>query len=291
MNPPIRVSFALLACGLFALVSTFANSQRPRVRWNAPPDEWHWNIPEKIRGFTHGLVHSKSMNRTVGYNISLPPSYMKESKRRYPVVYYLHGASGSELSAYELGDVVRRLNRAGKIGDVIYVFPNGGHFSKYRDWDKGNVKAETFIIRELIPYIDKTYRTIATREGRALCGFSMGGDGALRFAFKYPDLFCAAASMSAAIDWGAPRGGSDTIFAHSRKHVAKIRGKTGLMMVVGANDRLARSHKRLTAHLDELKIPYRFQSLPGIGHNLGAIKKKSGDEIVLMLAKHYAKAK
>lgn len=289
MSRPRLVKCCILVT-CFASIPHCAEAQRPRVKWNAPPEDWHWSIPEKIGGMVHGTVDSQSMKRKVGYNIYLPPSYKSSSGKRYPVVYYLHGASGSELSAYELGDVVRRLIKQEKIGDVIYVFPNGGHFSKYRDWDKGNVKAETLIIRELIPHIDKTYRTIAKREGRALSGWSMGGDASLRFVFKYPEMFCAAATMSAAIDWGAGRGNIDTIFAHSKKNVEKVRNKAGLMMVVGEKDGLSRSHKRLVSHLDGLKIKYSFETHPGVGHNLGAIKKKSGEAIVLMLAKHYAKA-
>lgn len=278
--------------GLVALcLLTPSEAQRPQVRWNAPPQEWTWNIPEKIPGIVHGTTKSQSMQREVGYNVWLPPGYETAKEKRYPVVYYLHGASGSELSAIEMGDLVKRLHRQGKIGDVLYVFPNGGHFSRYRDWEEGNVKAEIWIVKELVPHIDQTYRTIAKREGRASCGWSMGGDGALRFACQYPDLFCAAASFSAAIDWGADRDGSDGIAAHCKTNLEKIRGKTGLLLVVDENDDLFKNYQRLLPELDKLKIPYEFQSLPGVGHNLGAIKAKYGETAVLMLAKNYAPAK
>jgi len=277
-------------CCLSVFNPSAANAQQPEVERDPPPEEWQWVIPEKIQGMVHGTVKSESMNREVGYNIYLPPSYESSKDRRYPVVYYLHGASGSEKSAYE-GAVVQRLICEGKLGDVIYVFPNGGHFSKYRDWDDANVKAETFIIRELIPYIDKTYRTIATREGRALTGWSMGGDASLRFAFKYPDMFCAAATVSAAIDWGASADDPDTIFAHSKRNVEKIRDRIGLMLVVGEGDELFAPHQRLTPHLKDLKIEHDFRSYPGIGHDLGEMKQMCEEDIVLMLAKHYAAAR
>jgi endo-1,4-beta-xylanase len=288
----LLLTVIVLTC-LPSLFQSAAHAQRPQVRWNAPPEEWHWNIPEQIPGMIHGTVASKSMNREVGFNIYLPPGYdtsdaANPNNSRYPVVYYLHGASGSELSAYELGDVVRRLVDSGKIDEVIYVFPNGGHFSRYRDWDDANVKAETFIIKELIPHIDRTYRTITSRKGRALCGWSMGGDASLRFACKYPDMFCAAATMSAAIDWGADADDADTIFAHSKKHAKILASQTGFMMVVGEDDRLYAAHQRLLPHFDQLDIKYDFASHPDVGHNLGTIKQKSGEDIVLMLARHYA---
>lgn len=283
--PAPRVLFACFIC----LPACIANAQQERVRRNAPPEEWRWNIPDEIPGFVHATVHSDSMDRDVGYNIYLPPGYESDTDRRYPVVYYLHGASGSELSAHELGHVVRKLREEEKIGDVTYVFPNGGHFSRYRDWEDANVKAETWIIRELIPHIDATYRTIDAREGRALCGWSMGGDAALRFAFKYPEMFCAAATMSAAIDWNAD--GEDTIFGNSERNVERIRGRTGLLLVVGEEDRLFRLHQRLLPHLNRLEIDYEFKSLPGIGHNLGLIKEEAGEQVVLMLAGQYAAAR
>jgi endo-1,4-beta-xylanase len=64
----------------------------------------------------------------------------------------------------------------------------------YVDWKDGSAPMETIIVKELVPHIDATYRTIATREGRLLDGYSMGGYGAARLGFKYHDLFLAVAS-------------------------------------------------------------------------------------------------
>ncbi len=72
---------------------------------------------------------------------------------------------------------------------AIMVIPNGGKRSEYRDWEPQKVLPETFIIRELIPYIDANYRTIKDRRGRWVEGMSMGGNGSLKFALKFPDLF------------------------------------------------------------------------------------------------------
>ena len=77
---------------------------------------------------------------------------------------------------------------------TIYVFPNGGEVSHY-DYPKRKSFGETALIQELIPLIDRTYRTIASRGGRSLEGFSQGGRAAARYVFKYPGLFGSAAPM------------------------------------------------------------------------------------------------
>ena len=139
------------------------------------PESWTWVVEKDFPGYTHLVLESASMKRKMGVNLFLPPSYESSADRRYPVVYYLHGATGTESSVYDLGDVVQRGLREGRLAETIYVFPNAGHYSGYRDWPDKNIKAETWIIAELIPYIDAHYRTIDAREGRALCGWSMGG--------------------------------------------------------------------------------------------------------------------
>ena len=82
-----------------------------------------------------------------------------------------------------------------KLAPVIVVFVNGGRRSYYADGADGKILAETTIIRELIPHIDGTFRTIPEKACRVLHGFSMGGFGALKLAMKYPGLFCAALSF------------------------------------------------------------------------------------------------
>jgi enterochelin esterase-like enzyme len=283
------LAFALIAAATF--VSTQAQNPVPPPRLKAPdrdPATWNWVVPEKIPGVTHATLMSASMKREIGFNVYLPPAYEKSPSLRFPVVYYLHGASGSERSALEFGDLVRRAIAGGEIGDVIYVFPNAGHYGGYRDWPDGRVMAETWIIKELIPHIDATHRTIAAREGRALSGWSMGGGGSLRFVLKYPEMFCAAATLSAALGYNENEG--DTAAAHAKDHADAVRGKTGLFMVVGEDDGLYARHKPFLEELDALKITYTFKSQSSVGHNLGRMKELYGAEAVRFLAQHYAKA-
>lgn len=264
-------------------------SQAADTRRN--PETWKWIVPEKIDGCIHGTVFSKSMNREIGYHVFLPPSYAKNSEKEYPVVYYLHGAGGSEASAKAFVWAVRGAIRAGKIGDVIYVFPNGGTRSGYRDWPDGKVKAETWIIKELIPHIDRTYRTISSREGRALTGWSMGGGGSLRFAMKYPEKFCAAATMAAALTTRVPSDPADTAPAHLEKNLQAIRGRTGLWMAVGEEDFLYKGNVAFSERLKDLKVEHTFHTVPGVGHKLGELNKRFAREVVAMLAESYAAAR
>lgn len=286
-RPPICIGITLTS--ILFLTDALVGQDSPRVRWNAPPSEWHWNIPEAIDGVIHGTIQSEAMNREVGYNIYLPPSYETSPKLHYPVVYYLHGASGSERSAREVG-LMRQLVERGELGEVIYVFPNGGHFSRYRDWPDENVKSESLIIDELIPFIDRTYRTIDRRNGRAIAGWSMGGDGALRFATKYPEMFCAAASISAAIDWGVKSDEPDSIFAHSRRNISAIRGRTGFFLAVGTEDRLYAAHQRLVPHFEELDIEFSYQPIEQTGHNLGEMNNHCQESMLRFLSKQYVPA-
>jgi S-formylglutathione hydrolase FrmB len=85
--------------------------------------------------------------------------------------------------------------------DVILVFPDGGQFGWYLDSPvEPKSQYESYIIKELIPYIDSHYLTIANARGRGIVGLSMGGHGAITLAFKHPDLFASASSLSGVLD-------------------------------------------------------------------------------------------
>lgn len=88
-------------------------------------------------------------------------------------------------------------------------------------------------MKELIPYIDANYRTIGTSAGRAVSGFSMGGDGSMRLAMKYPEPFCAAASMGGAFGWNVDgaRAEKDTAFRWSGEPAEQLKDKVALKFV------------------------------------------------------------
>src|SRR5689334_8734719 len=160
--------------------------------WNNPPAG---PLPAGVR---HGTFRSASMGVEVGYNVYLPPDYAADTSRRYPVVYWLHGLGGNETSGVFPADVDGAV-RAGAVPPLILVSATGGARTRYHDSADGKIMGDTVIARELVAHVDRTYRTVATRGGRSVQGMSMGGNGALKFAFKYPDLFGSVVAFAPAL--------------------------------------------------------------------------------------------
>lgn len=184
-----------------------------------------------------------------------------------------------------------------KTPEVILVFPKGRHYSSYCDSTDGTKPVETVIIKELIPHIDKTYRTVAKREGRSIEGSSMGGFGAFHLAFKYPDLFCAAISLIGALNdaenigdrysEGLNRtfGGDKERFRKEsptflvKKNADKIRGKMAIRLFDGDQDFFYQQNEKFHKLLNDLEIPHTYTILPGVGHDQGKIYREMGMEM------------
>ncbi len=176
----------------FTLISTLGFAQTGRdnsfIQWvHEEPRERDLPVPDY---YQHKTFFSKAAGQAVGYCIYLPPDYDRNSSKRYPVIYNLHGNGGNEWNRGQECRVLHEGIVAGKWPPMIMVFPNGGKTTFYKDSYDGKLPIETMFIKELIPHIDKTYRTIAKREGRCIEGFSMGGRGSTRLAMKYPKMFC-----------------------------------------------------------------------------------------------------
>lgn len=187
--------------GVFSLLDTNSDSGATRAEITAfiarlsRPFSWV-NPPSAARTHprrVHATFISPSMAVPVGFNIYLPPGYetLEAAEKRYPVIYYLHGGRpGNESLTIDLARKVDAAVTSGAVRPMIFVWVNGGEVSHY---NYGNSLGEDVFVKELIPFIDRTYRTIATRGGRALQGFSQGGRGTTRIMFKYPELFVSAA--------------------------------------------------------------------------------------------------
>jgi len=223
-----------------------AKQKAKKAKKPAAPFAWVNPLPEgKWPFLEHRTFTSPSMDVDVGYCIYLPSAYKKKTaaEQRFPVVYLLHGGRpGSELKMGNVIKTVHEAMEAGKVRPMIYILPNGGRVSHYNMPDS---KGEDVIVKELIPHIDKTFRTIASREGRAIEGFSQGGRGAARIMFKYPELFAS----------GAPGGGG---FATEKK-IAESGGYENEMLFFGKGvntwDRArAYANSRADSKLPELKI-------------------------------------
>ena len=170
------------------------------------------NVPEPVPGakpvaVEHIKVHGAALEGNLEGDavdrdviVFLPPSYAKDKKRRYPVVYALHGYSiGAEQWTHEI-HVPQTIEGAFAKGsqEMIVVLPdsktvyNGSMYSS----SATTGDFEKYIWHDVVNYIDAHYRTLATRESRGLVGHSMGGYGASRIGMKHPDVFGALYIMS-----------------------------------------------------------------------------------------------
>ena len=147
--------------------------------------------------------------------VYLPPSYARDTNRRYPVLYFLHGYTATAeayVKSLAIPDSIDRAIAAGA-REMIVVIPDA--FTKYSGSMFSNSPTtgfwETFVADDLTAFIDKRYRTIASRNGRGLAGHSMGGYGTMRIGMKQAHAFGALYAMSSCClmnDPAAGRGGA-----------------------------------------------------------------------------------
>jgi enterochelin esterase-like enzyme len=145
-------------------------------------------------------VKSVILNRPVRYTVYLPADYDR-SERTYPVVYLLHGFTDDNTGWLQFGEINRYADKAiaeGTIPPMVIVMPNGDSSFYVNSYD-GKEKYEDFFIKEFMPSIERTYRIKAEKRYRGIAGLSMGGYGSLIYSLKYPQLFAAAAPLSAAV--------------------------------------------------------------------------------------------
>src|SRR3984885_12880755 len=155
-------------------------------------------------------LQSHILGEALHYCVMLPPGYdaatTGHSPRRYPVLYFLHGLGDNEQTFFKSGgwDLVEDLRQQGKVSDFLVVTPEGMR-TFYINSVNARVRYSDFFIREFIPYIESHYSIRRERSARAISGVSMGGYGALRFAFAYPELFSSVSAQSAALIAESPR--------------------------------------------------------------------------------------
>lgn len=141
-------------------------------------------------------VYSAKMKKEVKTVVIVPEKY--SSKKLYPVVYLLHGYSDTYAKWVNTVPTIKALATKHQF---ILVCPDGGYSSWYFDSPIDSAyQYESFITKELLPYVDTHYSTIINRSARAITGLSMGGHGALYLAIRNKELFANAGSMSGGVD-------------------------------------------------------------------------------------------
>jgi S-formylglutathione hydrolase FrmB len=283
------LSIFALACSLSLLVLTAGVAVRSQLAQTTQQTLAQANEPR----VEYSSVNSPSIGKELKFAIHLPPSYDTDTKRRFPVLYFLHGMNGNEGEYQRRGvaAAVERLRKEGKIGEMIVVAPAGEN-SFYLN-SKNGVRYEDAIIKDLIPHVEKTYRAIGTSAGRAIQGLSMGGYGAMLLAFKHPEMFSSVTAHSSALYTDLPStSGNDrraqflsrligNIFGNppdeeffrannpfyvAESNAAAIK-KSGLKIYfdVGDQDRYGfqEVNKAFDERLSKAGIPHEFHVFPG----------------------------
>jgi S-formylglutathione hydrolase FrmB len=191
------------------------------VRAAAPPAPHRAGAPDSTRGTVDTVTFwSQSLGIRKRLLVWLPPSYARDTTRRYPVAVYLHGLWGSETDWTQDGRLHETLDSLAAAGtpEMIVAMPDGDD-SWYTTWNwLGDYNAcrrgtprkgesvdsycvpwthyDDYVAHDLVAHLDSAYRTKAERAHRGIAGLSMGGYGAVSLALAYPELFSAAASHS-----------------------------------------------------------------------------------------------
>ena len=150
--------------------------------------------------FETRTVKSAILGTDRHYAVYLPEGY-EQTDRTYPVLYLLHGGGDDHTGWVQFGQVQNIADKAiesGIAGPMIIVMPDANTGTRgYFNAPDGYFNYEDFFFQELIPHIEKTYRVRSDRRYRAISGLSMGGGGTVFYALRHPEMFAAAAPLSA----------------------------------------------------------------------------------------------
>lgn len=267
-------------------------------------DTPQWVTPAVVGPrLTQRILRSESAKVDVSYHVLVPEGYDRQTSRRFPVLYWLHGTGGGLGRVSLIANRFDAAMKSGEIPPMIVVFPYGLPAGMWIDSKNGSTPVESMLIKDLIPHVDTCMRTIAKRESRLLEGFSMGGYGAARLAFRHPRLFAAVLIVASGPLqpelWSAPRAspqeraklmdrvyGNDMAFFREQSPwtQAEIAVKSGsslpkLQILIGRNDETYPANLEFHRHLMKLGIKHDYIELPGVGHALPGYWTALGSEI------------
>jgi len=281
-------------------VATAQPDESPTVP-RQPAAEW---VTRQVKAprVTFHTFDSAAAKAKVSYHLYRPAAYERDPQRRFPVVYWLHGSGGGLAGIPQVARHFDAAIEAGKTPPCLVVFVDGLVEGMYVDWKDGTAPLETVIVKDLVPHIDGAYRTIATREDRLLDGFSMGGYGAARLGFKFPEMFRAVSIVGAGPMQAelvqTPRagrqraaevlskvyGGDQAYFRSvsprtlAEQNAAAIAEGSLVRVVIGDKDEAFEDSCLFHEHLNALKIPHTWTVLPGVAHDpVGALRAMGDD--------------
>jgi len=230
-------------------------------------------------------LDSKLMGRKMPFLVVTPGRYAAETAGRFPVIYLLHGLIGSHKNWVEKTKLLQYATNSG----FIVVTPEGNNGWYSDSVSTGNDKYESYIVKELVPEVERRFRTLADRENRMIAGLSMGGYGAVKFGLKYPEMFSLVGSFSGALaaasftekTAGASIGrGIDLIFGPEESVARKandvfrlvrelspdrMKAMPFIYQSCGTEDFLIQNNRDFLALMNEKKLPHEYRESPG-GH-------------------------
>jgi putative tributyrin esterase len=224
-------------------------------------------------------VPSAALGREQAATILLPSSYA-QSGSRYPVLYLLHGG-GQDHTAFAtrswFGGVSSR--------NMIIVTPDVGDSWYVNSVSDPAARYEDFIVKDLVPYMDQNYRTVASRDGRAVAGVSMGAWGAMLLGLKHHQLFGAIGALSSPFGisrqdpnmdmtsrtqqrFGAP-GTAERRARDPGTLASEIAPESLplLFLACGSQDLFVRDNRAFVQRLAERKLPYEYREISPFGHS------------------------
>jgi enterochelin esterase-like enzyme len=238
----------------------------------------------------------------VSFHVYAPEVYQREKEQRFPVLYWLHGTGGGLGGIAPVSAWFDAAIRDGKMPPVLVVFPNGLATSMWCDSKDGAVPMETIVVKELVPHVDATFRTIAKREGRIIEGFSMGGYGAARLGLKFPEIFGAVSCLAGGpldLNFQGPRTkgnpaererilqgtfGGDLDYYRvvnpltvARQQADAVRDQVRMRIAVGSRDNTGPLNRAFADDLKKLEIAHSFTEVPGVGHETLPLLKGLGE--------------
>ena len=183
--------------------------------------ELHWKFDTIKAPSLEGNILGDDPNRLI--EVYLPPSYYKTDKR-YPVVYYLSGYNSRgrkpDYKVKKHKQLIDEKIENNLLNEIIFVMVSGSNRLRGSFYVNSLVTGNwaDFVTKDLVSYIDKSYRTLDVRESRSLIGSSMGGNGALNLSMLNPDIFCAGYGVSPGLY--AEKGFDNSQIVNSKGNIA-----------------------------------------------------------------------
>lgn len=260
--------------------------------WSKGQTEWIDSVKEAPKYTSYQLFPSPSRgeNTMASYLIYLPPTYQSDINKRYPVIYWLHGGGGNQREGAWMVEQIEKAIKGKTMPEVIVVLVQGLPSVRYVNTKDGTRPVENVIIKDLIPHIDATYRTINSREFRAIEGMSMGGYGALHLGLKYHELFGVISALAPSI---LPMKEEDIHiqenFGYDEEYYALndpwtfvkensdfLRDRTKLRILIGDTyEKLSDVVYRFHLLIDSLEIKHKYNVVPGAEHKYVDIISKA----------------